>query len=287
MKRATTAIAALMLVNVLSGTSAARDVAPREETHIYNGSRGGGGTDETNLLDLVFSPLKSERYALVRVDDAHNPNDAVPYTLTQDVDGDGTPESTYEGCGTTEDPIRIVGGKDINLTIGTAGCDGPLGGTTGHVDLLYFTSKAHFARWRAFEAQPAIDPATFPGQRRTVEATYHGGGVGGADVDISPFFVGLSPTEAVGGASLQVGMGETYVSIDIADASGLPTRAAVYLASSPVDEEFLTTICGSTETPLRVEQGREVIVRPTTGACPDGSPAAATEGTITATFFRP
>ena len=29
------------------------------------------------------------------------------------------------------------------------------------------------------------------------------------------------------------------------------------------------------------------LVVPTTGACPDGSPAAATQGTITATFLRP
>jgi hypothetical protein len=287
MKRATTAIAVLMLVNALAGTSAARDVAPREENHLYNGARGGSGNDETNLQDLVFSPLKNERYALVLVDDVHNPTDAVPYTLTQDVDGDGTAENTYDGCGSTEDPIRIAGGRDINLTIGNAGCDGPLGGTRGHVDMLYFTSKAHFARWRALEAQPPIDPATFTGARRVVEETYHGAGVGGANMDASPVFLETSSTDAIGGTRIPAGMGETYVSIEIADASGLPTRAAVYMATGPGNEELLATICSSTDAPLRVEPGRDVIVRTTTGACPDGSPAAATEGTVTATFLRP
>jgi hypothetical protein len=276
-----------MLVNVLAGTSAARDVAPREETHLYNGSRGGGGTEETNLQDLVFSPLKNERYALVRVDDVHNPTDTVPYTLTQDVDGDGTAETTYEGCGSTEDPIRIVGGTDVNLTVGNAGCDGPLGGTRGHVDMLYFTSKAHVARWRAFEAQPPLDPATFTGARRQVEETYQGAGVGAADFNASPVFIENSSTDAVGGARIPIGTGETYVSIEIADASGLPTRAAVYLDRGQGNEELLATICGSTDSTLRVEPGRNVLVVPTTGACPDGSPAAATQGTITATFFRP
>ena len=286
MKRATIAVAILMVVGLLSGSGAAQGIEPRHEEHIYNGSRGGGGTDETNLEELVFSSSKGERFVLVSVDDIHNPDDAVSLTINQDADGNGTAEYSYELCGTSDKPLQIEGGADINVTVAMTACDGVVGATRGSVEMLYFGSKKQITRWQASKPT-TIDTATFTGKKRTAEALYHAGGVGASNVDVTPTLLHTGDAEAIGGASFMALADETFVSLDITDRSGLQTRASIYLVDSSGVPEFVTTVCGKTPEPLHVLPGIEVAVQTSTGACPDGSPAVATDGIITATFYAP
>lgn len=146
MKRATLPVAILMALGVLAGAGVAKSAPPRNETHIYNGSRGGNGTDETNLQHLVFSPTKWERFALIRVEDSYSSSENVALTVAQDVDGDGEPEREYRICGASTKPLRIAAGVEINVTVEMMGCDGGLGATMGYVEMLYFSSKGHAAQ---------------------------------------------------------------------------------------------------------------------------------------------
>ncbi|HVF52351.1 MAG TPA: hypothetical protein VNC78_01965 [Actinomycetota bacterium] len=285
MRAVATTLTMLIVGTVLSSTVLAQPVSPRQETHIYNGSRGGSGNDETNLQELVFSPMKGERYALIQVVDNYNSSENVRVTVSQDVNGDGELEHQYEICGATPKPVAIAGGTDIDAVVETVGCDGTLGATMGYVEMLYFRSKSHFTKWQA-SRNGEFDPAKFRGTQRVTEATYQGGGVGAADRDVTLFHFKAGDGEALGGARFMVSANETFLSLEIADASGLPTRASVYVGNA-AGTRFAGTFCGATQSPIRVEPGQEIMVQTSTGACADGSPAAATEGTVTATFYAP
>ena len=81
--------------------------------------------------------------------------------------------------------------------------------------------------------------------------------------------------------------GESTVSVEIADASGLGPVADVHIDHDGDGlPEVHKWICGATEKPLKVRTGSEVSVRPYSGMCEDGSPSVATQGEITLTFHK-
>lgn len=103
----------------------------------------------------------------------------------------------------------------------------------------------------------------------------------------APAYFSWNPTGAhnIGGVSFPTGLGENFVSVEIEDATGMPVSAAV--GQDPEGDGTVTTtdFCTSTEEPLPIEPGLEVVVFVFVGPCtaPPG-PAFATQGTVTATF---
>lgn len=82
---------------------------------------------------------------------------------------------------------------------------------------------------------------------------------------------------------------EHFVTISIEDKAGLPTRALVVQerrsAAGPsyvLEQE----ICGHTDQPIAIRTDRDVKVLVQDGPCEDGTRAAATFGTVKATFTR-
>jgi hypothetical protein len=71
---------------------------------------------------------------------------------------------------------------------------------------------------------------------------------------------------------------EDQVSLRLEDSTGLPVVAEI------VQNTGLAFLCGTTESPVRIEPNYPVTVRMYSGKCLDGQPAAATAGTIEATF---
>ena len=83
--------------------------------------------------------------------------------------------------------------------------------------------------------------------------------------------------------------GERFVEVDIDDRSGMPTRAIVVQQKDTdtgprrvLEEE----ICGKTKSPIRIRTNLDVTVAVQDGPCADGTNAAATTGTVKATFSR-
>lgn len=80
---------------------------------------------------------------------------------------------------------------------------------------------------------------------------------------------------------------ERLVSIRIEDRSGLPTRALVVQSKTGPNGSYRVLeeeICGRSTAPIRIARGLNVRVVAQDGPCSDGTTAAATSGTVTATF---
>ena len=76
---------------------------------------------------------------------------------------------------------------------------------------------------------------------------------------------------------------ERKVSVAITDDSGQLVRGRVRQADSDMSGYF----CGKTSAPVRIAAGAEILVEVFSGTCSSGTGvAAATQGTITATFTR-
>ena len=87
-----------------------------------------------------------------------------------------------------------------------------------------------------------------------------------------------------GGVALPTGSGEKFVSIEIKDASGLPSGATVGQDLNGDDQaDTSTPVCGKSAEPIEIEPGYDVTVFLKQGPC-DGGPAIVTEGTVVATF---
>ncbi|HYO61770.1 MAG TPA: hypothetical protein VEU29_07715, partial [Actinomycetota bacterium] len=96
-----------------------------------------------------------------------------------------------------------------------------------------------------------------------------------------------SDSETIGGATLSSSCGHSRVELMLEDATGLPVRAIVmqdrdYLG--PEGPELVGQVCGATTNPLGFTPGSQILVYVLEGPCADGTPAAATTGTVTATF---
>lgn len=90
--------------------------------------------------------------------------------------------------------------------------------------------------------------------------------------------------ENFGGVAFPTGGSEKYLSLEIKDASGLPSFATV---GQDLDgDDFADTsheVCGKTEEPIKIEAGYDVTVFLKQGPC-GGSPALVTQGTVSAIF---
>lgn len=83
------------------------------------------------------------------------------------------------------------------------------------------------------------------------------------------------------GAVVFRGGPERFVSVEIADAHGLPVTGIV---TQP--DEAGTYICGATDEPLRVRPYEKVTVFLLNGVCGTDGASVVTTGTVTATFTR-
>ena len=84
------------------------------------------------------------------------------------------------------------------------------------------------------------------------------------------------------GAVVFRGGPERFVSIEIADAHGLPVTGIVIQD----DDDEGTYICGATDKPLRIRPFEKVTVFLMNGVCADALASLATSGTVTAEFTR-
>ena len=84
------------------------------------------------------------------------------------------------------------------------------------------------------------------------------------------------------GAVVFRGGPERFVSVEIADAHGLPVTGIV---AQPDDDDG-THICGATKKPVRVRPYEKVTVFLMNGTCGGAGASVATAGTVTATFTR-
>lgn len=260
--------------------SAARQ--PRTEEHIYNGSRGdSSGTSETNLQEMIFSTQPGEKWILVEIDDSYRDDDGVLAHLEQDVDGDGRPEYSYDLCGRSDKPLRIEAGPDVLVRVEVAnGCEGPVGASSGKVAISYFRNKRSVARYLR-----AAETASERTARDDEAAYVWGGGAGAGPVTLPPSVLFDSPTGGtIGGAVFKTGTDDRFVSLKIADAAGLPVRAAIYTGPHGRGQ-YVADVCGSTKDSIELPpDSQQLIVYVLQGPCADGTPAAVTQGTISATF---
>ena len=110
---------------------------------------------------------------------------------------------------------------------------------------------------------------------RTVEGQYTGAAAG---------LYGNAGGNTIGGFAFASGAEEKYVMVEITDASGTTISGSV---GQDPDGDMTTdekgTLCGSTEEPIAIEPGVEVVVYVNQGAC-NGGPSIVTQGTIAVTF---
>ena len=89
-----------------------------------------------------------------------------------------------------------------------------------------------------------------------------------------------------GCAAVDVYYGERYASVEIADQSGMPAAALLYQCETDAcsyTEDI--PICGATEEPVKLHRRTNWVgVMLVAGPCPDGTPAAVTEGSATFTL---
>ncbi|MGH2739699.1 MAG: hypothetical protein ACRDH6_04350 [Actinomycetota bacterium] len=120
---------------------------------------------------------------------------------------------------------------------------------------------------RAFTAATA----SLRNDRARVESVEYGPGTGG---------VGAGPLGVIESQVTFTAGPETFVSIEITDASG----GSVLGRIDQSDQRAV--FCSSTDQPIRIDAGFPVTVTLYEGRCLDGTPSTATTGTVVATFFR-
>lgn len=81
--------------------------------------------------------------------------------------------------------------------------------------------------------------------------------------------------------------GERSVSFEIKDDFGQPVRGHIHVDKDGDGElDAARDFCGSTPKPITITPQSQLEVWVMTGTCPNGTPAFATTGTITATFLK-
>ena len=116
-------------------------------------------------------------------------------------------------------------------------------------------------------------------QVQTAEYT----GAGGAAGESGTFY---GQNTMVGGASFMPRAGQRRVSISIVDKSGLPVAARLTQDGPDGFPQTSAEICGTTSDPVKIVPDVAVVIGLMEGPCEDGTPAAATQGTVRATFTR-
>ena len=102
------------------------------------GSAQAGGNNIGGVLDIPTGA--NEEWVMIKIVDATGT--AVPGTLTQDIDGDGSsPEAGEPGtdfCSATDKPVKILKGYTVNVYVGAGPCGSAAGtGTKGTVEFVF------------------------------------------------------------------------------------------------------------------------------------------------------
>ncbi len=116
-------------------------------------------------------------------------------------------------------------------------------------------------------------------KERTAEATYVGGAPAGA--------LGLYNTPCLGEcARFDVKKEDRYVSLHLADATGEPVYASIYVNGYTDGGDPHEHVCGESDGALRLSRGLKelVVVLETSGGVSADCPGPPTSGTIHATF---
>lgn len=144
------------------------------------------------------------------------------------------------------------------------------------------TRKLHLTALVLALCVSAVPALAGGAKSRTVSGEYNTVTVSDADPS-GPIVAG----RIANGVTFETKPGERYVEISIEDKSGLPARAIVGQDVDGDDtEDIKEEICGATTAPIKLRKNAVVMVWTQEGACADGTNAAATFGTITATFTR-
>lgn len=269
-----------------TGQAKARRVkVERQDSAGYVGARGSNADAPVIYVDeATFETERYERDVSVTIED--RTGQPVAAVVRQDADGDGTFEVEQALCGATTEPVAIAGGAPVVVKVQPGPCaDGtPAVMTSGSI-------KATFTGYAKPSAAP-VTPVCAPGAPREISHTYvlpAGTGVGE-----EPYVFGyfqISADETVGGATFRAGCGEGRIEVTLADETGLPARGAIAVdADGPTGDapqNFVAEVCGATPEPVAITPGAEVTVFVLEGPCSDGTPAAATRGTVTATLSGP
>lgn len=290
MKRAVavSVVSLMVLGGAVAGTGHARPrrvKVERQDSAGYVGARGSNADAPTIYVDeATFETERYERDVSVAITD--RTGQPVAAVVRQDADGDGTWEVEEALCGATAEAVAIEGGAPVVVKVQPGFCaDGtPAAMTSGSIAVTF----TGFAKPSAVPASPICAPAA----PREITHTYvlpSGTGAGG-DAYVFGYFQ-VSADETVGGATFQAGCGEGRFEVTLADETGLPARGAIAVdADGPTGDapqNFVAEVCGATVEPVDVTPGSEVTVFVLEGPCSDGTPAAATRGTATATLSAP
>lgn len=282
--------AALVVVAGLAGDGIARPrkyKVQRVESNGYVGARGSSGSEPEVMLDEVtFDTQGHERTVAISIRD----RTGLPVAgfVRQDADGDGTFEVDEALCGATSEPVAIEGGKPVLVKVEPGACaDGtPAARTSGTVEATFtgFVKKAPLPATSSACGGVAPRPEA---AREVAEKYQAAAGPGAGPVESPVMHFEMGDDETLGGATLSTTCGHSHVALSLQDASGLPVRAMVmqdrdYMG--PAGAEIVGGVCGETKEPLEFTPGAQILVYVLEGPCADGTPAAATTGTVTATF---
>lgn len=209
---------------------------------------------EYNLAEpLEVGVKKNERWASITIEDVTTR--PVGAEVTQDLDGDGTPDTSRTVCGKTRIPLTIAAGKPLTITLRAGPCSGDPGSATSgtvHVELYSPAPKP---------------PPSVPKVERTVAFSYTGW-----------FYQGDSQV-AVGAYTIETSSSEVYVELHATDLTGLPPHLQVHPENG---RSF--KVCGASDEPIGIEPGTQIRISVSPAPCADGRPAAMTSGDIEVTL---
>lgn len=208
------------------------------------------GVEHSFGKPVILEVKKDERWASILIQDTTGR--PAPAQVGQDIDGDGALDATWDVCGATEAPLEITPGKALQVSVAPGACGSgvePASGGAVYAELF----------------SPGRE--TFGGPRykvtRDLNITYTGalyddggGGLGG-----NAFRFDTMPWER-------------YVTVTSEDASGQPALITFYPENAPA-----VTVCGATDTPVKMPPTYELVLQVTSGTC-DQQPAVATTGQV-------
>lgn len=292
MKRAVAvSVAAVLVLGAFAGTGQARQrrvKVERQDSAGYVGAKGSIPGEPTIYTDeAAFETERYERDVSVVVSD--RTGRPVSATVRQDADGDGRWEVEEALCGSTTKPVSIRGGAPVVVKVQPGPCaDGtPAVMTSGSIGVTF----TGFTKPAAAPGRPSLGCAPSAAPREITKTYVLPSGVGAGEDGYAFGYFELSESETVGGAVFRASCGEGRFEVALADQTGLPVRALVGVdADGPTGDapqSFVAEVCGATGEPVNVMPGAEVTVFVLEGACSDGTPAAATTGTVTMTFSAP
>lgn len=212
---------------------------------------------EYNIAEPIEVPVNArERWATITIIDTTGR--PVGAEVGQDIDGDGSLERTWEVCGASDDRFRITPRASLFVNVIVGPCSDEAGSaTSGKVQIdLYSPAPA--------------DPPTDVAKTERLETISY----------TAPGYYETTNGFGVNGVRVQSWAGEVYLKVASSDASGLPVRIQIF----PGEAAAAIEICGSTDESVAFPEGSELRLRVFPGPCEDGTPAAATSGTIEVTL---